>query len=145
MRFHGVIELGGRTATGIEVPEDVVTGLNAGRRPPVSVTIGAYTYRSTVASRDGRFLIPVSAEVRRGAGVQAGDEVDVELVLDTAPRVVTVPADLAEALDADPPARKAFDGMSYSHQRQYVLAVEDAKTPATRQRRIDSTITKLRG
>jgi bifunctional DNA-binding transcriptional regulator/antitoxin component of YhaV-PrlF toxin-antitoxin module len=140
-----VIERAGRTATGIEVPEDVVTGLGAGRRPSVSVTIGTYTYPSTVATRGGRFLIPISAEVRRDAGVEAGDEVDVELVLDTAPRVVTVPPDLAEALDADPAVRAAFDGMSYSHQRQYVLSVQDARTAETRQRRIAATITKLRG
>jgi len=104
------------------------------------VTINGHTYRSSVGSMGGRFLIPVSAQVRAAAGVSAGDEVDVELQLDTAPRNVTVPPDLAAALDADPAARRAFDAMPYSHQQRYVLSVEDAKTETTRQRRIERAV-----
>ena len=100
MRFRATVELGGKTATGIEVPEEVVAALGSHKRPPVRVTIGDYTYRSTVARMGGRFLLPVSAEVRAGAGVAAGDEVDVEVALDDAPREVTVPDDLAVALEA---------------------------------------------
>lgn len=144
MRFTGTIELGGKTATGIEVPADVVAALDAGKRPKVLVTINGYTYRSSVASMGGRFLLPVSAEVRANAKVEAGVKVDVTLELDTEPRTVDVPDDLAAALDGVQDARRAFDKMSYSHQRRYVLAVEDARTPATRQRRIDKTVEDLR-
>src|SRR4051812_28509573 len=115
MRFRSTVELGGRTATGIPVPDDVVTALGAGRRPAVRVTVGGHTYRSTVAARGGRFLVPLSAENREGAGVAAGDEVEVDLELDTEPREVAVPPDLADALDAEPAARSAFDRLAYSH------------------------------
>ncbi|HKN96714.1 MAG TPA: YdeI/OmpD-associated family protein [Pseudonocardiaceae bacterium] len=145
MRFHGRVALNGKTATGIEVPPEVVEGLNGGKRPAVTVTLnGGYTYRSTIGSMGGRYLISVSADVRGKAGVAAGDEVDVDVELDTAPREVTVPADLAAALDADPVARRVFDGLSYSHKQRYVLSVEDAKTPQTRQRRIGKTIETLK-
>jgi uncharacterized protein YdeI (YjbR/CyaY-like superfamily) len=109
----------------------------------VRVTINGYTYRSTVASMGGRYMLPVSAEHRTGAGVAAGDQVDVALALDTEPRVVTVPPDFAAALDADEAARRRFDAMAYSHQLRWVLSVEGAKTPETRQRRIAKAVTDI--
>lgn len=144
MRFRAVVELGGKTATGIEVPADVVERLGAGKRPPVTVTINGHAYRSTVASMGGRYLLPLSADNRAGAGVQAGDEVDVDVALDTAPRVVEVPDDLAAALASDPQAKQAFAALSYSHQRQHVLAIEGAKTAPTRERRIAKALEMLR-
>jgi Bacteriocin-protection, YdeI or OmpD-Associated/Domain of unknown function (DUF1905) len=144
MRFHGVVELNGKTATGIEVPAEVVGALGSGKRPAVRATINGFTYRSSVGSMGGRFLLPVSAQIRASAAVAAGDEVDVDLELDAEPRTVTVPADLAAALDGDPAARRAFDGLSYSQQRRYVQPIEDAKTTETRQRRIGKTVTELR-
>ena len=144
MRFRAIVELGGKTATGIRVPDEVVTALGVGKRPPVRVAINNHTYRSTVVSLGGEFMLPVSAEQGAAAGVQAGDEVDVDLELDTEPREVTVPPDLAEALDADPDARRAFDGLTYSHKRRHVLAIEEAKTPETRQRRIEKAVSTLR-
>lgn len=143
MKFRAVLELGGKTATGIHVPDEVVDGLASGKRPAVKVTINGHTYRSTVARMGGRYMLPVSAENRTGAGVAAGDELDVEVELDTEPRVVTVPKDFAAALDEAPAARKAFDKMSYSHQLRWVLSVEDAKTPETRQRRIVKAVDTL--
>lgn len=143
MRFRSTIELGGKTATGFEVPAEVVEGLGAGGRPAVTVTVNGFTYRSTVATMGGRFLLPLSAENRQGAGVAAGDEVEVTVELDTAPREITVPADLAEALDRVPEARTFFDGLSYSRRQRYVLLVEGAKKPETRQRRIEDSVTKL--
>jgi hypothetical protein len=143
MRFRATVELGGKTATGIEVPDDVVAGLGSHKRPAVRVTIGDYSYRSTVARMGGRFLLPVSAEVRKGAGVAAGDEVDVEVVLDDAPREVTVPDDLAAALDAVPGARARFDALSYTARKEHVRAVEEAKTAATRERRIAKAVDTL--
>ena len=93
MRFHTTLFLGGKTATGMEVPEDVVLALGSGKRPAVRVTINDYTYRSTVAPMSGKYFLPVSAEVRAHAGVAAGDEFDVSVELDSEPREVTVPPD----------------------------------------------------
>jgi bacteriocin resistance YdeI/OmpD-like protein/uncharacterized protein DUF1905 len=143
MKFRATLELGGKTATGIRIPAEIVAGLGSGKAPPVRVTINGHTYRSTVASRRGEFLVGVSAENRERAGVAAGDEVDVELELDTEPREVTVPSDLAEALDREPAARRHFEELSYSRKQWYVLPIEGAKTPETRQRRIDKAITML--
>lgn len=144
MRFRAVLQLGGKTATGIQVPDEVVASLGPGKRPAVRVTINGYTYPSTVAVMGGTFMLPVSAEVRAHAGVAAGDEVDVDLDLDTAPHEVTVPADVTDALDRDPDAKGFFDGLSYSNKRRIMLSIEDAKTPETRQRRIDKAISALR-
>jgi len=143
MRFRATVLLGGKTATGIEVPDDVVTALGSSRRPAVIVTIGTYTYRSSITPRGGVFMLPVSAEVRAGAGIAAGDEVDVDVVLDHQPRELTVPPDFGAALDADAAARTFFDGLSYSHRLRHVLAIEAAKTPETRQRRIKAAVSTL--
>ena len=144
MRFRTTIELGSKTATGFRIPENVVADLGPGKRPAVRVTIGGHTYRTTVAPMGGVFMIPLSAENRAGAGVAAGDEVDVDVELDTEPRVVTVPPDFAEALDRQPDARRAFDALSYSNQRRHVLSIEGAKTDETRQRRIGKAVDALR-
>ena len=144
MRFRTTILQGGKTATGIQVPEEVVEALGAGKRPAVKVTINGYTYRNTVAVMGGVSMVGVSAEHRAGAGVAGGDEVEVEIQLDAAPREVTVPADLAAALDAEPEARRRFDGLSYSNKSWHVLQVESAKTDETRQRRIAKSVDMLR-
>lgn len=144
MRFRTTIEQGGKTATGIRVPDTVVAALGSGKRPAVRVTINGFTYRSTVAVMGGVFMIGVSAENRAGAGVAGGDEVDVDLELDTAPREVNVPADFAAALDAEPEARRAFDGLSHSNRSWHVLSIDGAKSDETRRRRIDKSIGALR-
>lgn len=144
MRIRATIELHGKTATGIELPGDVVSALG-GKRPKVKVTINGYTYPSTVGAMGGAFLIPVSAEVRAKAHVAAGDEVDVELVRDDEPRAVEVPPDLAATLDRVPGARQAFGELSYSAQRRHALSVEQAKAASTRQRRIEAVIAELAG
>jgi hypothetical protein len=143
MRFRTTVELHGRTATGFQVPADVVASFGRGKKPPVRVTIGDYTYRSTVAVYGDAFMLPLAAEHRTAAGVAAGDEIEVDLELDTEPREVTVPDDFAAALDAEPAARRRFESLSYSHKRQHVLAIEEAKKPETRQRRIAKAIEML--
>ena len=140
MHFHTTIEQSGKTTTGIQVPDEIVEALGAGKRPPVKVTINGYSYRSTVAVMGGRYMLSVSAQHRAGAGVAGGDEVDVEIELDTAPREISVPDDFAAALDAEPDARRTFDGLSYSNKSWHVLQVEGAKTDATRQRRIAKSV-----
>ena len=144
MRFSTTVLLGGKTATGLVVPDDVVEALGAGKRPAVTVTVGGHTYRSTVARMGGQFLLPLAAEHRTAAGVAAGDEVDVDVELDTAPRTVDVPADLAAVLDADADLRDRFDALAYSARKEHVRAVEDAKSEATRLRRIDKVVAALR-
>ena len=144
MRFHTTVEQSGRTATGIRIPAEIVEALGSGKRPAVKVTINGFTYRSTVAVLGGVFMVGLSAENRAGAGVAGGDEVDVEIELDAEPREVSVPDDLAAALNAEPAARATFDGLSYSNRSWHVLSVTGAKTDATRQRRIAKSVEMLR-
>jgi bacteriocin resistance YdeI/OmpD-like protein/uncharacterized protein DUF1905 len=144
MRFRTTIQLEGKTATGFRVPSEVVESLGKGKRPPVWVTIGSHSYRSTIAAYGDLFMLPLSAENREAAGVKAGDEIDVDLDLDTAPREVTVPTDFAAALATEPGASRFFAGLSYSQQRSLVLGIEGAKTAETRQRRIESAVARLR-
>ena len=144
VKFRTTILQGDKTATGIRVPDDVMTALNAGKKPKVSLTINGHTYRSSVATVDGQPMVGVSEVVRAAAGVKGGDTVDVDIELDTAPRTVEVPADLAAALDKVPAARKTFDGLSYSLQRFWVEPVVGAKTDETRQRRIEKAVAALR-
>jgi bacteriocin resistance YdeI/OmpD-like protein/uncharacterized protein DUF1905 len=144
MRFRTTIVQTGKTTTGIEVPDEVMEALGSGKRPAVRVTVNGYSYRSTVASMGGRSMVSLSAEHRAGAGVAGGDEVEVDLEPDTAPREVTVPDDLAAALDAEPAARATFDGLSYSNKSWHVLQVTGAKTEETRQRRIAKSVEALR-
>lgn len=144
MKFRAVIKLSGKTATGIQVPDEVVAGLGTSKKPPVSITIRGYTYRTTVASMGGVYMIPVSAEHREGAGVAAGEEVEVDIELDTEIRVLDIPDDLQEALDREEKAKLFFDSLSYSNKRRLVIPIEGAKTVETRQRRIEKTLTMLR-
>lgn len=141
MRFRSIILLGGKTATGIPVPEEIVTALNSSRRPAVTVTINGYTYRSTITSMGGEFMLLVSAENREKANVAAGDEVEVEL--DTARREVKIPSKFAAALENNATALQFFDGLSYSKKQQYLIPIEQAKTDKTRQRRIEKAINLL--
>jgi hypothetical protein len=144
MRFRTTVQLDGKTATGLLVPPEVVAGLGDSRKPAVTVTLGGFTYRSTIASRGGRYLIPVSADVRKQSGVSAGDEVDVDVELDSAPREITVPGDFAERLAAEPAVRQFFDSLSYSNKSVHTLSVEQAKTAETRARRLDKAMDTLR-
>jgi Bacteriocin-protection, YdeI or OmpD-Associated/Domain of unknown function (DUF1905) len=143
MRFTALIESSGKTAAGMRVPDEVVAALGPSRKPAVRVTINGYTYRSSVASMGGVFMLGVSNEVRRGAGVAAGQTVDVDIELDTDPREIVVPPDLAEALAADPRAAAFFDRLSYSNKRRIVEPIGQAKAPETRQRRIDKAVATL--
>jgi ribosomal protein S18 acetylase RimI-like enzyme len=144
MRFPATVEPAGN-ATGIEIPAEIVTALGAGKRPKVAITINGHTWRSRVAPVGGRFIVGISAANRAACGIAEGERVEAELQLDTAPRLVAEPPDLAEALDSDPQARAAFDRLAYGLKRKHVRAIQDAKTPQTRQRRITKLITTIRG
>lgn len=125
MRFYTLVELGGKTATGLEVPAGIVAALGKGRRPAVRISIGAHTYRTTVASQmGGRYLVPLNADDRAAAGVSAGDEVDVDIAIDHEPREVTIPNDLASALTQDPQAHAFFDQLAYTHRKEWVRWID---------------------
>lgn len=145
MKFRARIELSGKTATGIQVPAEVVAHIGSSKRPAVLVTINGHTYRSTVAPMGGVSMLPISAENRMLARVSAGDEVEVEVEPDTGPREVSVPPDFQEALDRDAEARRFFDGLSYSNKQRFVLSIEGARTTETRLRRIAKAVETLRG
>ena len=143
MRFETTMLLTGNN-TGIEVPPEVIDALGAGRTPPVTVTVNGYEYRSTVAVMGGRHLIPFSSDKRAATGIQGGDPIVVDLEVDTTPRTVELPDDLAAALDAAG-ARPAFDALSPSARKAHVTNVESAKAPETRQRRVETIVAKLAG
>ena len=138
-----VVQAEGMNATGLRVPAEAVAALGTGKRPKVTVSLNGYTYRTTVAAYGDVFMLPLSAEHRAAAGVKAGDEVEVTIELDLAPRTVEVPADLAAALAAQPGATAAFDALSYTMRKEYVRQVEEAKALETRHRRIAGIVAKL--
>ena len=143
--FDATLKQEGKTATGIEVPTEIMDALGGGKKPAITVSLNGYAYRSTVGVMGGRSMIPVSAEHRKGAGLSAGDRVQVTLELDTAPREVEVPDDLQAALDGNPAALTAFGKLSYSGKRQHTLSVEGTSNPETRARRVAKAIETLSG
>jgi hypothetical protein len=129
---------------GLEVPSAVVEALgSAEARPPVTITINGHSWKSRVAIMRGRYLLGLSNANRKAAGIAIGDEVEVDLELDTEPRVVVEPPDFTAALAANPPARAAYDELAYSHRREHVRAIETARRPETRARRIAAAIAQL--
>lgn len=128
---------------GIEVPPEVIVKLGTSKKPPVIVTLAGYTYSSTVAVMDGKFMIALSKANREAAGVKGGDTLDVTLELDEQPRTVAVPDDLAAALATKSGARGAFDALAFSKRKEFVRQVEDAKTQETRDRRIAGIVDKM--
>ena len=148
MGFSGVVKFSTTMSqmgnnTGIEVPAGVVAALDGGKRPAVVVSVNGYQYRSTVASMGGKYLLPFSADRRKESGIGGGDAIDVELTLDTTPRSVEVPADLQSALSASPQAAAAWDTLSYTHKKEHVRSVLDAKKAETRTRRVAAVVAKL--
>jgi hypothetical protein len=124
-----------KNVTGIVIPGDVIAGLGAGKRPKVKVTLNGYTYRSTVGTMGGKFMVGLSAENRAAAGVSGGEVMEIRLALDTEPRTVEIPDDLRRALSgAD--ALEAFGKAAPSRKKEFVRQVEEAKAADTRNRRI---------
>jgi len=143
MKFRTTLQRFGANNTGIEVPEEVLTALGRGRRVKVVATVNGYTYRTSVAPAYGKILMPFSSEHRKASGLAGGDEIEVELVADDAPREVEVPPDLAAPLADSAAAADYFSGLSYSHQRAYVLWIDDAKKAETRAARIAMAVVML--
>ena len=126
--------------TGIEVPPEVIDQLDSGKSPAVVVNVNGYEYRNTVGVRSGRFLISLSAAVRKETGLQGGDPIAVTLTLPEGPRPVDMSEEFGMALDANPAARTFFDGLSNSLQRYHCDNINGAKTDETRQRRIGKAV-----
>ena len=143
MKFRTTIEGAGKTAAGMRIPPEIVAALGTSRKPAVKVTINGYTHRSSVATMSGAFMVGVPPVFREGAGVAAGDEVEVEIELDNEPRVVAVPPELAAALKRDRAAQAAFEALSYSNKRRLAEPIADAKTEETRERRVAKTLEEL--
>ena len=143
VKFHTTLRRFGPNNTGIEVPEEILAALGRGRRVKVVATVNGYTYRTSVAPAYGKILMPFSSEHRAASGLSGGVEIEVELVLDEAPRDVEVPGDLAAGLADAPEATAFFAGLSYTHRRAYALWIEDAKKPETRSARVAKAVEML--
>lgn len=145
IRFEAVLQPRGPAAAVVLADEQVAVVGEGAKRFPVVATVNGHTWRATVTRMGGEFLLGMSRAVRADAGVEAGDRVDVELVLDTAERTVEVPEALATALAGDPAAREAFEALAYTHRKEYARWIDEAKRDETRERRVAQTLEKLRG
>lgn len=144
--FRTTLWAAGGNNVGIVVPDDVVAAFERGKRVPVVVTIdGGYQYRNTITSMGGQFLISFNSETRAATGRGAGDEIEVRLDVDDAPRVVEVPVDLSAELEADAAAKAAWEALSYSRQRAHAESITGAKAADTRARRVAKVLADLRG
>jgi hypothetical protein len=144
MRLRLVLEGHGGNTAGFEIPDEVVEELGGGRRPKVVVTVGNHTWRSSIANMGGTFMLGVSMANREAAGVAAGQLLDVDIELDTAPRTVDVPADLAAELEKDGAARTAWEGWSFTRQKEAARSLTEAQKPETRARRLEKVLADLR-
>ena len=145
-RFRAELRSAGDSGgAGFDVPHEVAAALSDAKRPPVVVTIGDHAFRTRLAVYGGQPMVGVSKANRAAAGVDIGDRFDVAIAVDEEPRTVEVPADLAEALAADPEAAEAFDRLSFTHRREYVNWITEARRPETRARRVAGTVERVRG
>ena len=132
-------------AAAVVLDDEQVAAVGEGaKRFPVVATVNGYTWRTTVTRMRGEFLVGLNREVRERAGVEAGDSVELEIDLDTAPREVDVPEAFATALDGDRVAGAAFEALAYTHRKEYARWIEDAKREETRQRRVEQALEMLR-
>lgn len=144
IRFTTELQRRGPAAAVVLDDAQVATLGEGAKRFPVAATVNGYTWRTSVARMGGEFLVGLNREVREGAGVQAGDQVEVTLELDSAPREVEVPEALATALAGDPQAKTAFEGMSFTHRKEYARWITEAKRDETRQRRVQQALEMIR-
>jgi hypothetical protein len=142
-RFTVELERVGKTGTAFAVPFDLKEAFGRAR-PPVEVTIRGHTWRTTPGVYDGVGMVVVNRAVKAATGVDAPDRVRVVMALDTEPRIVDAPPDLVEALAADAEARAAFEALSFTHRREYVEWIDEAKRPETRARRVAGTVERVR-
>ena len=142
--FRTSIKATGKSTAGVQIPDDVIEELGAGKKPPVVMNVNGYMYRNAVATVDGNLMVGLSADHRAASGLTAGQDVAVVIELDTQPRTVDVPPDFQKALDAEPTAQQTFEKLSNSLKRLHVDPIAAAKSDETRQRRIAKSIALLR-
>jgi len=130
-------------AAAVLLTDDQVEGLGGGKTPPVRITVGGHTVAARIMRRGGQNLIGFSRAVREELGVEPGQAITINIELDDQPREIAVPDDLAAALDAEPSAREAFDRLAFTHRKEYVRWVEEAKKPETRERRVRETVERV--
>ena len=138
------LQLDDRGAVSFVVPEDVVESFRSGKRPPVQTTINGYPFRTRVAVYGGVSSVMLHKEILDGAGVGAGDTVNVTIDLDQAPRELEMPPELTRALNADRAAQAAFEKLSYTHRKEYAKWIADAAREETRKRRVARAVEMLR-
>lgn len=143
MKFKTEIFTGGGNTAGFWIPEEVVTSFNKGKRFPVVVNINGYKYKNTVASYDGKFAIGLAIEHREKSGLKVGDKVEVELTLDDQPRIVEVPKYIQDELNKDHKAKEIFEKLAYSHKKEYVRWIEEAKKEETKMSRLSQLNQKI--
>jgi hypothetical protein len=143
MRIRLQLQATGGNTAGFQIADELVEELGSSRRPAVTATVNGHTWRTSIARMGGEFWLGVSVANRAAAGVAPGDEVDLDVELDTAPREITVPDDLTAALAAEPTAQTAYRALSYSNQRRIVEGIEGAKTAPTRERRVAKAVADL--
>lgn len=143
-RFEATLVAADRGGAYVEVPPEVVAALGGRGRIPVRATFDGVDYRGSIVSMgDGRVLGVLKA-IREQLAKAPGDRLTVTVELDDVERTVAIPDDLAAALDAaGAGARAAFDALSFSHRREHIASIEDAKRPATRARRVATTVERL--
>ena len=145
LRFRAELRGAGDSGgAGFDVPLEIAAALSDAKRPPVAVTINGHEFRTRLAVYGGQPMVGVTKANRAAAGVDVGDRFDVTVAFDDAPRTVEVPGDLAAALSGDPQAAAAFDRLSFTHRREYVEWIEEAKRAETRSRRVAGTLERLR-
>jgi hypothetical protein len=144
IRFQARLQARGPAAAVVLDDDQVATVGEGAKRFPVVATVNGYTWRTSVARMGGEFLVGLNREVRDGAGVQAGDEVEVSVELDQAPREVDVPEALAAALASDAAAAAAFERMAFTHRKEYARWIAEAKRDETRERRVAQAVEMIR-
>ncbi|MFC7527306.1 YdeI/OmpD-associated family protein [Actinoplanes sp. GCM10030250] len=144
MEFRAELQRTGGNTTGFQVADEIVDGLGGGGRPKVLVRVNGYEFRSSIARMGGDYWLGVSAERRAAAGIEGGEEYDVQVELDAAPRTIEVPDDLAVALAEEPAVKAFWDTMSFSNQRWHADQLTSAKTDETRARRLAKSLDLLR-
>lgn len=144
LRFKAQLQTRGPAAAVVLDDDQVATVGEGAKRFPVVATVNGYTWRTSVTRMGGEFLLGLNRAVREGAGVEAGDQVEVSLELDSEPREVEVPDALGAALEADSVAQASFRSMSFTHRKEYCRWVAEAKRDETRKRRVDQAVEMIR-
>ncbi|MEO6728842.1 MAG: YdeI/OmpD-associated family protein [Candidatus Dojkabacteria bacterium] len=137
MKFTAKIFTGGGQTAGFLIPEDVMTSLGDKKRVPVVITLNGYSYRSTVATYEGKQAVGISIENREKAGVKIGDTLEIDVSFDDKPRIVEVPEIMQKELEKNPKAKEVFEGLAFTHKKEYVKWIEEAKKEETKTSRLE--------